>query len=181
MLQRSAQQILVAIATIVLVSASGATAGEPTGPQDAEAIVSRLRELLNATESKRAVVAFPNSRSRILTADGNSDFFLYIERGNLRGTETIDAFYQQLDAGDVDGAYETFARNSLVSMRISDFGWNGLGVPMSIESGSEIQDRFFKNTEGVFGAAEVTPEDAATYLEFIRDILIPGLEGSDSR
>ena len=181
MSERSAQRVLAAIATIVLVSASGATAGEPAGPQDAEATLARLHELLNATESKRAAVPFPNSRSRILTVDGNSDFFLYLERGNLRGTEAIDAFYQQLEAGDIDAAYDTFVRNSLVSMRISDFGWNGLGVPMGIEEGEDIQDRFFKNVEGVFRAAEVTPEDVATYLEFIRDILIPALEGSGSR
>ncbi len=180
-MQRSAHRGLIAIAAIFFVSVSGATAGEPAGPQDAEATMARLRELLDATESKRAAVAFPNSRSRILTVDGNSDFFLYLERGNLRGTEAIDTFYEQLGAGDVNGAYETFVQNSLVTMRVSDFGWNGLGVPMITEADVEIQDRFFRTVEGVFRAAEVTPEDAATYLEFIGDILIPALEGSGSR
>ena len=42
---------------------------------------------------------------------------------------------------------------------------------------AEIQDRFFKNVEGVFGPAEITGEDAATYLEYIETILIPALEG----
>ena len=180
-MQRGVQRVLFAVAAIALVSVSGARAGEPAGPQDAEATVARLHELLNAAESKRAVVPFPNSRSRILTVDGNSDFFLYLERGNLRGTDIIDTFYQQLEAGEVNAAYDTFVRNSLVSMRISDFGWNGLGVPMITETGTEIEDRYFKNVEGVFGAAEVTPDDAADYLEFIRDILIPALEGSASR
>ncbi len=173
--------MLVAIAAIVCMSAGQATAAAPAGPQDAEATLARLRELLSATESKRAAVPFPNSRSRILTVDGNADFFLYLERDNLRGTEAIDTFYRQLEAGDVNGAYETFARHSLVTMRASDFGWNGLGVPMIMETGAEIQDQFFKNVAGVFRAAEVTAEDAATYLEFIRDILIPALEGSESR
>jgi len=190
--------VLVAVAAIILGSVGAATAGGPRAdrgesapapprfhdglpaPQDAEATVARLHELLNATDTKRAVVAFPNSRSRILTVDGNSDFFLYLERGNLRGTETINTFYQHLEAGDVDAAYETFVRYSLVSMRVSDFGWNGLGVPMATQAGSEIQDRYFKNVDGIFGPAEVTAEDAANYLEYIRDILIPHLEGADS-
>ena len=146
--------------------------------QDAEAVVGRLRELLQATESKMIIVPFPNSRSRILKADGNSQFFLYLERGNLRGSETMDDFYAALDAGDMAGANDVFTRHNLVSLRISDYGWNGLGVPMMREdgSGAYISDRLYKNNEGVFGAAEPTAEDAATYLEYIETILIPALE-----
>jgi hypothetical protein len=63
-------------------------------------------------------------------------------------------------------------------LRISDYGWNGLGVPLERQDGSGefIQDRLYKNTEGVFGPAEVTAEDSATYLEYIETILIPALE-----
>jgi len=149
------------------------------GEQDAEAIVARFRELLAASGSHLLIVPFPNSRSRILKADGSADFFLYVERANLRGNDTIEQFYAALDAGDTVAANDIFVQHSLVSMRISDFGWNGLGVPMppASEGGNEIHDRFFRNVEGVFGPAEITDEDAATYLEYIETILIPALEG----
>lgn len=168
-----------AVSAIFLGSLSvGAPALASGEQQDAEALIGRLRELLQATESKMIIVPFPNSRSRILKADGNSEFFLYVERGNLRGRETMDDFYAKLDAGDMAGANDVFIRHSLVSLRISDYGWNGLGVPMMREDGSEgsISDRLYKNNQGVFGAAEPTPEDTATYLEYIETILIPALE-----
>ena len=180
MSQRRAVRILLAAFAVLLVCpAGGLPANATEGEQDAEAIVSRFRELLTASGSHLVIVPFPNSRSRILKADGSSDFFLYLERANLRGNETMDAFYAAMDAGDIAAANDIFVQHSLVSMRISDFGWNGLGVPMpsSNEGGNDIQDRFFKNVEGVFGPAEITDEDAATYLEFIETILIPALEG----
>ena len=155
---------------------SSATASEER--QEAEAVLTRFRELLTATESKRVVAPLPNSRSRIVIADGSSDFFLYIERGNLRGQETVDVFYQQLNAGDVDAAYETFVQNNQVLSRISDRGWNGLGVPMVTEAGTEIPDVYFKVVEGMFKKVDdITAEDASDYLDLIRDILIPALEG----
>lgn len=171
--------VFLAVSAIFLVSLSAGTPALANGEQqDAEAVVLRLRELLQATESKIIIVPFPNSRSRILKADGSSEFFLYLERGNLRGSETIDDFYAKLAAGDMVGANEVFVRHSLVSLRISDYGWNGLGVPMMREDGSGglIADRLYKNNDGVFGAAEPSPEDAATYLEYIETILIPALE-----
>jgi hypothetical protein len=172
-------RVLLAVSAIFLVSLSAGTPALANGEQqDAEALVGRLRELLQATESKMIIVPFPNSRSRILKADGNAEYFLYLERGNLRGSETIDDFYAKLAAGDMAGANDVFTRHSLVSLRISDYGWNGLGVPMMRQDGSDefIADRLYKNNEGVFGAAEPTPEDAATYLEYIETILIPALE-----
>lgn len=179
MSQRRAVRLFCAALAIVTSSAAGGTAPAAAGQQDAEALLTRLRDLLAQTEAKRMVVPFPNSRSRILVVDGNADLFLYMERGNIRGSETIDNFYEALNAGDFNGAYQIFEQSSLVSMRVSDFGWNGLGVPMIVEeSGAEIQDRFFRNVEGVFGAAEVTPEDVATYLEYIENLLIPALEGA---
>lgn len=172
-------RVFLAVLAILSVSLSaGAPALANGEQQDAEALIGRLRELLQATESKMIIVPFPNSRSRILKADGSSDYFLYLERGNLRGSDTMDDFYAKLAAGDMEGANDVFTRHSLVSLRISDYGWNGLGVPMMREDGSggSIADRLYKNNEGVFGAAEPTPEDVATYLEYIETILIPALE-----
>ena len=175
--RRVVRIVLAALAVFLVLPTGGAPVGAAEGQQDAEAIVGRFRELLANTESKLVVVPFPNSRSRILKAEGSSDFFLYVERGNLRGDEEMNEFYAKLEAGDIAGADTVFVQHSLVSMRISDYGWNGLGVPMVTEDGNEIQDRLYKNVDGLFGPAEVTAEDAATYLEFIETILIPALEG----
>ena len=156
----------------------GVAAVADDGQQDAEALLGRLRELLAATETKVVIVPFPNSRSRILMADGGSDFFLYVERANLRGTEQMDAFYAALDAGDTAGAADVFTRHSMVSMRASDYGWNGLGVPMErADGGGQIEDRLYKTADGVFGKVDITPEDAEMFLEYVETILIPALEG----
>ena len=171
---------LVAALALVAVSVSAVAPVQAVGgQQDAEALLARLQELLQATETKMIIVPFPNSRSRILKADGSSDFFLYLERGNLRGTEQMEQFYAALDGGDMAAANDVFTRHSLVSMRVSDYGWNGLGEPMMRQDGSgeSIQDRLYKNTEGVFGPADPSEEDVATYLEYIETILIPALEG----
>lgn len=179
MLQRRAANVILAVLVVLSVSLAGsAPVFARGGQQDASAVIGRLQELLGATETKVFIVPFPNSRSRILKADGSSDFFLYIERGNLRGTDTMDQFYAALEAKDMTAANDVFTRHSLVSLRISDYGWNGLGVPYERQDGSgeSIQDRLYKNVEGLFGPAEVTAEDAATYLEYIETILIPALE-----
>jgi len=180
LLQLRAVRVVLALVALALLSQSAVVA-VPAGSseQDQAAIVGRLKELLQATETKMIIVPFPNSRSRILKADGNSDFFLYLERGNLRGTEQMNDFYAKLDAGDIAGANDVFTRHSLVSLRISDYGWNGLGVPYEREDGSgeSIDDRLYKNTDGLFGPAEPNEEDVATYIEYIQDILIPALEG----
>lgn len=180
MSQLRAVRILLAIVALALVSLPlGATVRASDGQQDAEAIVGQLRELLAATEAKMIIVPFPNSRSRILKADGSSDFFLYIERGNLRGNDQMNDFHAKLEAGDLAGANDVFTRHSMVSLRISDYGWNGLGVPLARDDGSGefIQDRLYKTMEGVFGPAEPNDEDIATYLEYIETILIPALQG----
>lgn len=173
--------VFLAVFAIVLGSlcaASPALAQGQGKQQDAEALLTRLRELLAATDTKMIIVPFPNSRSRILKADGSSDYFLYIERGNLRGSDEMDDFYAKLAAGDMVGANDVFTRHSLVSLRVSDYGWNGLGVPLQREDGSgeSINDRLYKNSAGVFGPADPSDEDVATYLEYIETILIPALE-----
>jgi hypothetical protein len=177
--QRRAANVILAVLVVLSVSLAGsAPVFARGGQQDAGAVIGRLQELLGAMETKVLLVPFPNSRSRILKVDGSSPFFVYIERGNLRGTETMDQFYAALDAKDMTVANDVFTRHSLVSLRISDYGWNGLGVPLERQDGSgeSIQDRLYKNIDGLFGPAEVTDEDAATYLEYIETILIPALE-----
>ena len=179
MSERQAVRWFLLVAAIVFVPLiGGAPAVADDGPQDAQALLGRLRELLAATETKVVIVPFPNSRSRILKADGSSDFFLYVERGNLRGTAEMDAFYAALDAGDMAAADDVFTRHSLPSLRASDYGWNGLGVPMErTDGGGQIQDNLYKNVGGVLGRADITPEDAETFLEYVETILIPALEG----
>lgn len=182
MSQLRAVRILLAIVVLVMLSVlTGAPVRAAGGQHDAEAVVARLHELLAATDTKMIIVPFPNSRSRILKADGRSDFFLYIERGALRGNEQLNDFHTKLAAGDIAGADDVFTRHSLVSLRISDYGWNGLGVPLARDDGSGefIQDRLYKNMEGVFGPSDPDEEDIATYLEYIETILIPALEGGD--
>ena len=170
---------LVIAAIVVVALVGGVPAVADDGEQDAEALISRLRELLRATETKVIVVPFPNSRSRILLADGNADFFLYIERANLRGTEEMNVFYAALEAGDMAAAADVFTRHSMVSLRASDYGWNGLGVPFERLDGSDqiIEDRLYKTANGVFGKVDITAEDAEMFLEYIETILIPALEG----
>ncbi len=170
---------LVIAAIVVVALVGGVPAVADDGEQDAEALISRLRELLRATETKVIVVPFPNSRSRILLADGNADFFLYIERANLRGTEEMNVFYAALEAGDMAAAADVFMRHSMVSLRASDYGWNGLGVPFERPDGSDqmIEDRLYKTANGVFGRVDITAEDAEMFLEYIETILIPALEG----
>ena len=170
---------LVIAAIVVVALVGGVPAVADDGEQDAEALISRLRELLRATETKVIVVPFPNSRSRILLADGNADFFLYIERANLRGTEEMNVFYAALEAGDMAAAADVFTRHSMVSLRASDYGWNGLGVPFERPDGSDqiIEARLYKTANGVFGKVDITAEDAEMFLEYIETILIPALEG----
>ncbi|MFQ5743352.1 MAG: hypothetical protein ACE5HV_07160 [Acidobacteriota bacterium] len=146
-----------------------------TAAQDAQVLLARVKELFAAMPSKRIVVPAPGSRSVVLAADGAADFFLYLEKGSIRG-KAIDTFYQQYESGDLEGAYDTFVKNNIVTLRVSDFGWNGLGVPMIVKSGREVRDRHFRGVNGIFQQAEVTPEDARNYLELLRTVLIPALE-----
>jgi hypothetical protein len=177
---RAVRALLAFSGVIVMLGVGPPSVAPGNGQKDAAAVVARFRELLAQRDSKLVIVPFPNSRSRILKADGSSDYFLYMERGGLRGTEAMDSFYAALEAGDTAAADQVFMAHSLVSLRISDFGWNGLGVPMATEGGTEIEDRLYKNVEGVFGPADVSAEDAAVYLEYIETILIPALERGTS-
>ncbi len=152
---------------------------EPANSQDSdEELLARVKELFAARESKRIVTPMPGSRAGVFAADGSSDFFLYVERGSIRGQETIDTFYERLEAGDMVGAYEVFLQSQIVTLRVSDYGWNGLGVPFTTPAGGEISDVYYRVVDGVFRNAEViTEENKAEYRELLRTVLIPALEG----
>ena len=142
---------------------------------DAGAVLQRVNELFEATGLTRALTPMPGSRSVVFTAEASAVMFLFVERGSLRGN-AIDTFYSELEAGDVEAAYTTFNRNSIVSMRATDYGWNGLGQPLATESGTEVQDILYRVEESVFRRVDVTAEDADEYLGLLRDVLIPWLE-----
>lgn len=150
----------------------------PANSQDSsEELLARVKELFAARENKRIVTPLPGSRASVLAADGSSDFFLYVERGSIRGQDTIDTFYERLDAGDMDGAYEVFLQSQIVTLRVSDYAWNGLGVPFTTPAGAEIPDVYYRVVDGIFQASEITEENKAEYLELLRTVLIPALEG----
>ena len=150
----------------------------PANSQDSsEELLARVKELFAAREGNRIVTPLPGSRASVLAADGSSDFFLYVERGSIRGNDTIDTFYERLEAGDMDGAYEVFLQSQIVTLRVSDYGWNGLGVPWTTPAGGEIGDVYYRVVDGVFRNAEIDEESQAEYLEILRTVLIPALEG----
>ena len=142
-----------------------------------EELLARIKELFAARESKRVVTPLPGSRASVLAADGSSDFFLYVERGSIRGNDTIDTFYERLEAGDMDGAYEVFLQSQIVTLRVSDYGWNGLGVPWTTPAGGQVEDVYYRVVDGIFQHAEINDESQAEYLELLRTVLIPALEG----
>lgn len=145
------------------------------GQGDIPEVLSRVRDLFAVSAAKRIVRPVPGSRSVILAADGTAELYLYLERGSIRG-QAINEFYERYEAGDLEGAYDVFTRNSLVVLRISDYGWNGLGVPLVTETGVEIEDVFFRVERGAFRQAEVTPEDRDNYQALLREVVIPALE-----
>jgi hypothetical protein len=148
-----------------------------TSQESTEELLARVKELFAAREGKRIVTPLPGSRASVLAADGSSDFFLYVERGSIRGQDTIDTFYERLEAGDMDGAYEVFLQSQIVTLRVSDYGWNGLGVPFTVPAGNEIADVYYRVVDGVFQHAEINEESQEEYLELLRTVLIPALEG----
>lgn len=145
--------------------------------QDLETRTQRVKELVEATGSTVFVTPAPGSRSTILAVDVSTSLFFFLERGSLRGDST-QAFYDAYEAGDMATAYEVFSANALMTVRATDYGWNGFGVPMTAASGNEVADILFKNMEGTFRrAAEITAEDLASYEEML-DAVLAALEGS---
>lgn len=159
---------------MVATSLAPAVAAQDAG---SEAKLERIRELMEVREQTRLVTPLPGSRSVIVVADISTPLFFFLERGSIRGS-AIDQFYEAYESGDAEAAYGSFLRNSIMTLRITDYGWNGLGEPMVTEAGSEIQDNLFRNVEGVFArVSEITEEDRASYQELL-DALLTVLEDS---
>lgn len=166
-------RIGLALLTIVALLPSGAAAQDA----DSEAKLQRIQELAAARGETHIVTPLPGSRSVVIAADTSTPLFFFLERGSIRGT-AIDEFYAALESGDMEAAYDGFLRNSIMTMRVTDYGWNGLGEPMVTESGSEIHDIVFRDVDGAFSrVAEFTEEDQANYQELL-DAILAALEES---
>jgi hypothetical protein len=162
---------LVLLAGTLLVTAQEAQA------QDLAAKTERVRELVQATGQTRFVTPAPGSRSTVLAVDTSTALFFFLERGAVRGT-VINEFHEALDAGDMESAYQIFNGNSIITVRATDYGWNGLGVPFIAASGNEIADVLFKDMGGTFRRAEsISDEDLAMYEELL-DAVLAALEAS---
>lgn len=140
--------------------------------------VARVQQLFEQSDVKRIVAPAPGSRSVIVAIDGSSPLYLYLERGSIRGG-AIDTFYEQYEAGDYAAAYETFVQNSTMVLRASDYGWNGLGNPLTTESGAQVDDMFYKIKAGMFQMAEVTEEDLSQYEQMLEEVAIPVLSAQE--
>ncbi len=151
----------------------------PAMPQNADqqALLSSLRDKAAAAGVTRVVTPAPGSRSVIVAVDLSVPLYLFLERGSIRGS-AIDAFYAAYDVGDMDAAYEAFRSAAIPSVRATDYGWNGLGVPFVTNEGNEINDIVYRIVDGVFGRApEITREDVENYVTYLR-IASESLDGS---
>lgn len=146
--------------------------------QEGSSLVQRVQKLFDASERGRVVAPAPGSRSIIVAVDGSSPMYLYLERGSIRGN-AIDTFYDQYESGELDAAYQTFLQNSTIVMRMSDYGWNGLGNPMVTEEGTEIDDVFYTVTEGRFQMTEPSQEDVEQVEEMLETIVVPALSDAE--
>lgn len=154
-------------------------AAVPAAPQggDQEAMLTVLRERAAAAGVTRFVTPAPGSRSVIVAVDLSLPLYLFLERGSIRGS-AIDDFYRAYDSGDMEGAYEAFRSSAIPTVRVTDYGWNGLGVPFVTNQGSEISDILYRMVGGSFGRApEITDEDVANYGEYVQ-IVSDALGGS---
>lgn len=140
--------------------------------------VARVQQLFEQSDVKRVVAPAPGSRSIIVAIDGSSPLYLFLERGSIRGG-AIDTFYEQYEAGDYAAAYQTFVQNSTIVLRASDYGWNGLGNPLTTESGAQVEDMFYKVSGGMFQMAEVTEEDVSQYEQMLEEVAVPVLSGQE--
>ncbi len=147
--------------------------GSASAAQDADqkALLGRIRELMEASGQTRFVTPTPGSRSVILAIDVSTPLYMFLERGSIRGA-AIDDFYQAHDAGDIDTAFEAFRVAVIPTVRVTDYGWNGLGVAMTTDSGNQIADIVYRSVEGVFRrATEITDQDVANYVAALETVI----------
>ena len=111
------------------------------------------------------------SQCIVVAIDASTPLYFFFERGSIRGS-AIDEFYAAYDAGDIEAAYAVFRRSAVPTVRITDYGWNGLGVPMTLAEGKQIQDILFRVVDGVFRRApEIGAEDIVNYVSALRALL----------
>ncbi len=147
--------------------------GSASAAQDAdqEALLGRIRELMEASGRTRFVTPTPGSRSVILAINVSTQLYLFLERGSIRGA-AIDEFYQAHESGDMDAAFDVFRTAVIPTVRVTDYGWNGLGVMMTTDSGNQIADVVYRDVEGVFGRArEITDQDVANYVAALETVI----------
>lgn len=162
---------LLVTATLAL----GVLTVSPAYGQDLQARTERVRELVQARGYSRFVTNVPNSRSTMLAVDVSTSLFFFLERGSVRG-DAVGEIYAAIEADDMETAYELFDANAIMTIRATDYGWNGLGVPFVAASGNEINDILFKDMGGTFRRAEsIEAADLASYEENL-DAVLAALE-----
>lgn len=147
----------------------------PVQAQDLGAKAQRVRDLTQAKGHERYLVPAPGSRSTVISVDVSTGLFFFLERGSMRG-DVVQDFYDAIEAGDVAAASKLFTANANMSVRATDYGWNGLGVPWIADGGTVVNDMLFKDIGGTFRRAdEITAEDLARYEEML-DAVLAALE-----
>lgn len=130
---------------------------------------------MEARGQTRFVTPMPGSRSVIFAIDVSTPLYLFLERGSIRGA-AIDDFYQAYEAGDMDAAFDVFRAGVIPTVRVTDYGWNGLRVPMTTDAGNQLEDIIYRDVDGVFRrATNITDQDVANYVAALQ-ALIQALE-----
>lgn len=147
--------------------------------QDLGAKAQHVRELVQALGHSHYLVPAPGSRSIVISVDVSTNLFFFLERGSIRGA-AAQSFHDAIAADDMAAAEQLFTAHAILTMRATDYGWNGLGVPWVTDSGAEIDDILFKDMGGTFRRAdEITDEDLTNY-EGMLDAVLAALEAGES-
>lgn len=137
----------------------------------------RVRELVQARGDAHYLIPAPGSRSTVISVDVSTGLFFFLERGSIRGP-AVQSFYEAIEAGDMEAAERVFTANANLTVRATDYGWNGLGVPWIATNGAEIDDILFKDIGGTFRrVVEITDEDLISY-EGMLDAVLAALEST---
>lgn len=138
----------------------------------------RVRELVQARGDANYLIPAPGSRSTVISVDVSTGLFFFLEHGSIRGP-AVQSFYEAIEAGDMEAAERVFTANAILTVRATDYGWNGLGVPWIATNGAEINDILYnKDMGGMFRRAdEITDEDLISY-EGMLDAVLAALEST---
>jgi len=160
-----------------LMVGSSFVAAPRTEAQELGAKAERVRELVQARGHARYLVPAPGSRSTVISVDVTTSLFFFLERGSIRGP-AVQSFYEAIEAGDMEAASQVFTANAIMTVRATDYGWNGLGVPWIADSGAEINDILFKDMGGTFRRADQISDEDLTNYEAMLDAVLAALESS---